>query len=105
MQGLEDHFPGVFVKEKMVTAFDVKNGKPHPEPYLMALKKSKLKPWEVIVVENAPLGVESATMAGLLTLAVNTGPLAPEVLSDSGACIVFTGMKELYEKWDKIITN
>ena len=105
LQGLEDHFPGVFVKEKMVTAFDVKNGKPHPEPYLMALKKSKLKPWEVIVVENAPLGVESATMAGLLTLAVNTGPLAPEVLSDSGACIVFTGMKELYEKWDKIITN
>ena len=105
LQGLEDHFPGVFVKEKMVTAFDVKNGKPHPEPYLMALKKSKLKPWEVIVVENAPLGVESATMAGLLTLAVNTGPLAPEVLSDSGASIVFSGMKELYEKWDKIITN
>ena len=29
----------------MVTAFDVKHGKPHPEPYLMALKK-EVKPQE-----------------------------------------------------------
>ncbi len=105
LQGLDEHFPGVFVKEKMVTAFDVKHGKPHPEPYLMALKKSKLNPWEVMVIENAPLGIESSTTAGLLTIGVNTGPLEPEVLSESGASIVFDGMKELYEKWDEIITN
>ena len=101
---LEENFPGFFNENKMVTAFDVKHGKPHPEPYLMALKKSGLKPWQVIVVENAPLGVQSATNAGLFTIGVNTGPLNPTVLSESGANIVFDGMKELYEHWEKILS-
>ena len=65
LERLEHSFPGMFVQERMVTAFDVKYGKPHPEPYLMALKKSGLNPWEVFVVENAPLGVKSAKAAGL----------------------------------------
>jgi HAD superfamily hydrolase (TIGR01509 family) len=103
LDNLEVHFPGVFKQEKMVTAFDVKMGKPHPEPYLMALKKSKLNPWEVIVIENAPLGVESATAAGLFTIGVNTGPLDPKVLTESGASIVFEGMQDLYEHWDNIL--
>ncbi len=100
INSLENNFPGIFHKERMVTAFDVKYGKPHPEPYLMALKKSGLNPWEVMVVENAPLGVESASNAGLFTLAVNTGPLLPEVLAKSGANVIFDGMKDLYEHWE-----
>lgn len=105
LEGLETNFPKIFQREKMVTAFDVKHGKPHPEPYLIALGKSGLNPWEVLVVENAPLGVESATSAGLLTIGVNTGPLDPKVLSDSGASVVFDGMKELYENWHAIIAD
>lgn len=102
INSLENHFPGIFRKEKMITAFDVKNGKPHPEPYLMALKKSGLMPWEVIVIENAPLGVESANKAGLFTIAINTGPLNPTVLSNSGANLVLKGMDELYTEWDNL---
>lgn len=105
IDSLEVNFPGIFNKNKMVTAFDVEFGKPHPEPYLKALHKSKLKPWEVIVIENAPLGVESSTRAGLFTIAVNTGPLDPAVLAESGANIVFNSMKELYEQWDKFSKN
>ena len=38
------------------SAYDVKRGKPNPDPYLMGLQKAgNLKPWEGIVVENAPL--------------------------------------------------
>jgi len=103
LDSLEQNFPGIFMKEKMVTAFDVKFGKPDPEPYLMALKKSGVKPWEVIVVENAPLGVESAHAAGLFTLGVNTGPLDISVLSNNGANVVFESMKELFENWERII--
>jgi HAD superfamily hydrolase (TIGR01509 family) len=103
LDNLEIHFPGVFSQEKMVTAYDVKLGKPHPEPYLIALKKSKLNPWEVVVIENAPLGVESANAAGLFTVAVNTGPLNPKVLTESGANIVFDSMKSLFEHWDEIV--
>lgn len=43
LERLEHHYPGMFHKELMVTAFDVKYGKPNPEPYLMALKKEGLK--------------------------------------------------------------
>jgi beta-phosphoglucomutase len=100
LDSLDEHFPKVFHKEKMVTAFDVKKGKPHPEPYLMALEKSGVQPWEVVVVENAPLGVESGNAAGLFTIAINTGPLDPKVLSDNGAHIVLDDMKHLYEQWD-----
>jgi len=105
IDSLEGNFPGVFQKKKMVTAFDVQFGKPHPEPYLMALKKSGLKPWEVVVIENAPLGVESSSKAGLFTIAVNTGPLDPSVLAESGADIVFDSMKELFEQWDSFTKN
>lgn len=50
---------GDFLDEAhIVTAYDVKRGKPNPDPYLMGLQKAgNLKPWEGIVVENAPLGV------------------------------------------------
>jgi HAD superfamily hydrolase (TIGR01509 family) len=105
IDSLEGNFPGVFQKKKMVTAFDVQYGKPHPEPYLMALKKSGLNPWEVVVIENAPLGVESSSKAGLFTIAVNTGPLDPTVLSDSGANIVFDSMKDLFEQWEAFSKN
>ncbi len=105
LDNLEHNFPQIFHKEKMVTAFDVQHGKPHPEPYLMALKKSGVQPWEVVVIENAPLGVESATEAGLFTIGINTGPLDPKVLSDSGANIVLSGMEELYDRWNKFSEN
>lgn len=73
----------------MVTAFDVKHGKPHPEPYLMGLEKgNKLISHQAIVVENAPMGVESAVAAGIFTIAINTGPLDEQVLWDAGANIV-----------------
>jgi len=103
IDSLEENFPKIFQKQKMVTAFDVKHGKPNPEPYLMALKKSGLKPWEIMVVENAPLGIESAKAAGLFTIGVNTGPLNSNVLSEYGADITFDGMKDLYNHWENIL--
>lgn len=95
LERLEHSFPGMFVQERMVTAFDVKYGKPHPEPYLMALKKSGLNPWEVFVVENAPLGVKSAKAAGLFVFAVNTGILHREDLYKAGTDVVLDNMIEL----------
>ena len=71
---LEHTYPGYFKREKM-TAFDVKLGKPHPEPYLMGLEKAGVKPYEALVVENAPMGIQAGVAAGIFTIAVNTGPL------------------------------
>lgn len=95
---LNHYFPNTFCKEKMVTAFDVKKGKPDPEPYLMALEKAGLQPNEAMVVENAPLGVRSAKGAGIFTVAVNTGILKDEDLWDAGADVVLPDMAALLEK-------
>lgn len=97
---LNSNFPGMFVRELMVTAYDVQFGKPNPEPYLMALKKGNLLPNQAIVVENAPLGVQAAVAAGIFTIAVNTGPLKDQVLLDAGANLLFPSMQSLSDAWE-----
>lgn len=103
LNNLEQHFPGIFERDKMVTAFDVKYGKPHPEPFLMALKKSGVQPWEAIAIDNAPLGVKSASDAGLFTIGLNTGPLQPDDLLENGAHIVIDSMEELNKRWSDFV--
>ena len=99
---LNQNFPDIFKRELMVTAFDVKYGKPNPEPYLMALKKGGLQPNEALVVENAPLGVQAGIAAGIFTIAVNTGPLPDHVLLDQGANILFHSMTDFNEHWNEL---
>ena len=87
---------GAFVTEDHITtAYDVRRGKPAPDPYLMGLQKAgDLKPWEAVVVENAPLGVRAGAAARIFTVAVNTGPLADQVLLDAGADILFPSVTD-----------
>jgi len=63
----------------------------------MALKKSGLKSSEVIVIENAPLGILSSKAAGIFTIAINTGILRDSVLFESGADLV-------YKDWDELLS-
>lgn len=103
LERLETKFPNTFCPKTMVTGHDVQHGKPHPEPYLMALQKGgDLHPNQTIVIENAPMGVESAHRAGIFVIAVNTGPLNDKVLHDAGANIVLNSMKMLKEKLPEI---
>ncbi len=96
------HFPDIFRQELMVTAFDVKYGKPNPEPYLMALQKARIKANEAIVVENAPLGVRAGVAAGIFTIALNTGPLPDKALLDEGANLLFPSMQTFSENWKNL---
>ena len=58
---------------RVVVAGDqVKQGKPHPESYLKAARLFNLKPEQCLVVENAPLGIESAKRAGMFCVALTT---------------------------------
>lgn len=84
-------------EEHIVTAYDVKRGKPNPDPYLIGMKKAGTKPWETIVVENAPLGVKAGVAAEAFTIAVNTGPLPDDVLLEAGADVLFPDMRALCE--------
>lgn len=102
---LNHDFPDIFCRELMVTAFDVKYGKPHPEPYLMGMEKGGLRPEECVVVENAPLGVRAAKAAGIYTIAVNTGPLPDAVLTNEGADALFPSMQALCDGWEEFVAS
>jgi HAD superfamily hydrolase (TIGR01509 family) len=99
---LNHNFPGIFRRELMVTAHDVKYGKPNPEPYLMALEKAGIQAHEAIVVENAPLGVRAGVAAGIFTVAVNTGPLPESALLDEGANLLFPSMPDFDMHWEAL---
>ena len=99
LERLNHHYPGMFDDAHMVTAFDVKFGKPHPEPYLMGLAKAGVQPEEAVVIENAPIGVQAGVAAGIFTIAVNTGPLDGQVLFDAGASLLFPSMQALCDAW------
>jgi len=49
----------------VISGEDLTEGKPSPEPFVTALKKLGLKPEEALVVENSPLGVNSAVKADI----------------------------------------
>jgi beta-phosphoglucomutase len=85
----------------IVCGSDVKHGKPHPEPYLKAIKKLKVGRGEAFVVENAPFGITSALKAGLFCVAIETS-LPRAYLEDANAIIHdYKGLKKILNKRHK----
>jgi sugar-phosphatase len=70
------HAAGLKIPGTMVTASDVENGKPHPEPYLKGAAALGLDAADCVVVEDAPAGIRSGKAAGARVIAVRT--TAPE---------------------------
>ncbi len=56
----------------IITGDEVPRAKPFPDPYLAAARQLKLDPQYCAVIENAPLGVESAKNAGMYCIAIET---------------------------------
>lgn len=105
LERILNDFGGLVSPEIMVTALNIKNGKPAPDPYLKGMEMAKTKPWQTIVVENAPLGVRACVTAGAFTVAVNTGPLDDDVLAKEGADVVFHTMEEFREFLPKLMKD
>jgi len=90
---IERFFPDTF--SAIVTGNDVKEGKPSPEPYLKAVEMLKVSKNECIVIENAPLGVESAKRAGLFCIAIPTY-VKPALLKEADAVLANHAMLKEY---------
>jgi len=56
----------------VVTADDVANGKPHPEPYARTIEELRLTPPDCVVIEDSVNGILSAKRAGAKCIAVAT---------------------------------
>lgn len=100
---LDTDYPRAFNMPYRITGEDVKHGKPSPEPYLMGLQRAGVESHQAVVIENAPLGVEAGVVAGVFTVAVNTGPIPAQALYDAGADIVFDSMPHFAEHVDELI--
>ncbi|MDZ4785884.1 MAG: HAD family phosphatase [bacterium] len=79
----------------IVSADDCKTGKPDPEPYLMGANKIGVSPTQCLVIENAPLGIESANAAKMFCIAI-CSTLKPKDLNKADLIIDnFSGLKEI----------
>lgn len=61
---------GIPAPAEMVTADQVSDGKPHPEPFLLGAGRLGADIRHCLVVEDAPAGLASGRAAGAVTLAV-----------------------------------
>lgn len=77
--------------------------KPSPEPYLAACRRLGVEPTSALVIENAPLGVRSASAAGCHVVAINSGPLDPVELTDSGAISIFSDCEHVASHLGEIL--
>jgi len=56
--------------ETLVCAGDYKNGKPHPEAFLLAAERLRIGPKHCLVFEDTDAGIEAATAAGMACVRV-----------------------------------
>jgi sugar-phosphatase len=70
---------GLPVPERMITSNDIKNGKPHPEPYLKGASVLGFSAGECVVVEDVPAGIRSGKAAGATVIAFRTTVTDPEL--------------------------
>lgn len=61
---------GIPIPDILVTADDVKNGKPDPEPYSKGAELLKANPADCVVFEDAPAGIRSARGAGMKVISL-----------------------------------
>jgi beta-phosphoglucomutase-like phosphatase (HAD superfamily) len=76
----------------IVSGDDTAQGKPAPDPYLLACKLLGSAPEECLVIENAPFGIISARAAGIECWAVLNDSLVP------GAELLRCGAVRLFEQ-------
>jgi sugar-phosphatase len=75
---------GLPIPKTMITASDVKIGKPDPEPYLKAAAKLGFAASDCVVVEDAASGVRAGKAAGARVIAFLT-TMTRRDLEDAGA--------------------
>ncbi|MCC6867894.1 MAG: HAD-IA family hydrolase [Burkholderiales bacterium] len=69
--------------DTVIIAPELPRGKPHPDPYLAALRALSLEPTQALAIEDSIAGIAAARAAGIDVVAVAT-PATAAVLAASG---------------------
>jgi len=87
--GLRERFDAV------VTAEDVRLGKPDPEVYLLAARGIGVPPRECLVFEDSVVGIQAARRAGMRVIGVATAHTADELRGAGAASVIddFEGLE------------
>lgn len=90
--GVEDLIHGA------TSSGDVDNSKPDPDVIGAAIKKSKLRPAELLMLGDTPYDVEAASKAGVATIALRCGGWWNDDALD-GAIALFDDPADLLAHW------
>ncbi len=86
------------VFQAIVTAEEVKQGKPDPEVFLKAAARLGVAPQRCVVVEDAPTGVEAARRAGMRSIAVGgNAATKPDLAAPNLNCLSLAD-------WDSLVS-
>lgn len=80
--------------QAVVTGADIRHGKPAPDCFQLAAQRLELPPASCIVVEDAPVGIQAATAAGMKSIAL-VGTHTAEVLHAAEAARVVRRLSEI----------
>ncbi len=87
--------------DALVTGDRVRRGKPHPEPYLTAVRALHIPAHRAIVVENAPYGIRSAQQAGAGYIVALASSLPRRYLQ--GAHVIVGSVRDLIQALDELV--
>jgi mannitol-1-/sugar-/sorbitol-6-phosphatase len=97
---------GFSTPKALVTAEDVVNGKPHPEPYLKGAKLLRARPEECLVIEDAPAGIRSAHNGGMKVVGFASTYKREELQEADAVVSAFRQLSVVAENgWLRVSTN
>jgi sugar-phosphatase len=82
------------IPAQLVTANDVRQGKPDPEPYLLGARRLGLPAERCVVLEDAPAGVTAGKRAGMRVIGIASTHTREELLAQ-GADLVLDQLSQL----------
>lgn len=82
---------------------DVESSKPDPDVIGAAIKKSKLKPQQLVMIGDTPYDIEAASKAGVATIALRCGGWWNDDAL-AGAIAIFNDPSDLLKNWTLAIT-
>jgi mannitol-1-/sugar-/sorbitol-6-phosphatase len=88
---------GIPVPDILITADDVRHGKPDPEPYRRGAELLKASPADCVAFEDAPAGIRSAHAAGMKVISMPTTYPASELHE---ADVIIAGLGSLQVSLD-----
>ena len=83
---------GLPLPKVLITADDVTQGKPHPEPYLKGAEGLGFEPADCLVIEDAPAGIRSARAGGMKVIGITSTYAAAKLVE---AYAVIKGLSQV----------